>query len=1030
MILLFASCARDHIEVIKEEEVKTATREILTFQDRPQEQAQEYRWRAVRAYEEFINTNKEHKNEEMARSMQELADIYMEIEENTYLRRKGRFDHSRSRRLYEEVLKLYPDRQGNEEVLYQLARGYMEDGDWDTSNALLERLIREFPDGRFTQEAYFRLGEYYFEVGDKSKASHYYRQVLKRDDYNFYDKALYKLAWVLFQSKEYEAAADRFISLLDRKGVRLTPEGKEEVKNLAVVERDMVWDSIKTLILVFDYMGGHSKIADYFRVRGIQSFEPYVYRRLGDIYLETGRFKEAADIYDAFVKTNPFHGDTPLFQSRIVEAYARGNMLDLAYSARVELIDTYNEESVWFKSNRRSAQKRAKEIVELNKKLIKMDMLQLARFHYSKARTAKKEKDYKEAIAYLQRFLSLFPEEPETVEIHFLLAEIFLETKEYDNAIVEYEKVAYEHQPSRFSAEAGYGALLAIEKLAKPSGEIRIDNAHVLGFVHRFAETCRDFAMAFPQDRRVPEVLMKGTEIYFQMGKFEETRDMAQMLIENNMSSERERYRAQKFIADSFIKEQAYKKSEEEIRKAIALIPKSDKKDLPVLERALAASLYKQAEELKAEGKTLEAAEAFENVYYSIPGSDITSVALYDAGVLFEEEIKWDRAIKIYATLYQKYPGSRHAFDALIRWGGIKERQKDYAMAAQIYEKAAAIAPDIGLKEEISYRAVLMYEIGKDFNGFYSSYNKFYEKFPQSPHMIQLTFRAANSRESIKDLSTARRLYERVVSLHKSGGANATIEQSALAARAQIMLSDHKKDLFEKVKLSRPLAENLMRKEDLLKEALAAYTTAAKYHISDITTEATYKMGEMLEHFRYAILKSERPEELTPEQLEEYNFLLEEQAYPFEEKAISAYEGNIRRTLEAGIYDQWIKKSYNRLAQLLPVKYKRDEAGERYSEDTVAVMPEDPEMHNSRGILFREKGEFKKAEEDYLRSIAIQPDFRDAFLNLGILYELYLDRPEEALKNYKEYLKLGGNKEDVIVWIDILKKKTGIDPQD
>ncbi|MDZ4383998.1 MAG: tetratricopeptide repeat protein, partial [Nitrospirota bacterium] len=73
----------------------------------------------------------------------------------------------------------------------------------------------------------------------------------------------------------------------------------------------------------------------------------------------------------------------------------------------------------------------------------------------------------------------------------------------------------------------------------------------------------------------------------------------------------------------------------------------------------------------------------------------------------------------------------------------------------------------------------------------------------------------------------------------------------------------------------------------------------------------------------------------------------------------------------------------------------------------------------------RENGEFKKAEEDYLQSIGIRPDFPDPFLNLGIVYELYLDKPDEALKNYKEYVRLGGNREDVLVWIDILEKRTG-----
>src|SRR4030067_509581 len=136
------------------------------------------------------------------------------MEENTYQRQKGKYDHSRSRLVYREIISLYPDRAGNEDVLYQLARGYMDEGDWESSVAILDQLIKEYPDGKYTQEAYFRLGEFYYGIGQVQKSVPFYRQVIRNDDYNFYDKALYKLGWALFQGKHYEDAADKLITLL------------------------------------------------------------------------------------------------------------------------------------------------------------------------------------------------------------------------------------------------------------------------------------------------------------------------------------------------------------------------------------------------------------------------------------------------------------------------------------------------------------------------------------------------------------------------------------------------------------------------------------------------------------------------------------------------------------------------------------------------------------------------------------------------------------------------------------------------
>src|SRR4030067_1625296 len=122
----------------------------------------------------------------------------------------------------------------------------------------------------------------------------------------------------------------------------------------------------------------------------------------------------------------------------------------------------------------------------------------------------------------------------------------------------------------------------------------------------------------------------------------------------------------------------------------------------------------------------------------------------------------------------------------------------------------------------------------------------------------------------------------------------------------------------------------------------------------------------------------------------------------------------------------WVRKSYDRLSALVPAKYKREEAGKPYTGDLSEKLPDDPDSYNNRGITFRETGEFRKAEEDYKQSIALKPDFSDAVLNLGILYELYLGRYADALINYKEYVKLGGDRKGVLSWIEMLEKRTGV----
>jgi cellulose synthase operon protein C len=63
---------------------------------------------------------------------------------------------------------------------------------------------------------------------------------------------------------------------------------------------------------------------------------------------------------------------------------------------------------------------------------------------------------------------------------------------------------------------------------------------------------------------------------------------------------------------------------------------------------------------------------------------------------------------------------------------------------------------------------------------------------------------------------------------------------------------------------------------------------------------------------------------LSPLELEEYELAIEEQAYPFEEQAIAVHENNLK-LIAAGIYNGWIDKSLQKLAEFVPARYAKPE---------------------------------------------------------------------------------------------------------
>ena len=167
-----------------------------------------------------------------------------------------------------------------------------------------------------------------------------------------------------------------------------------------------------------------------------------------------------------------------------------------------------------------------------------------------------------------------------------------------------------------------------------------------------------------------------------------------------------------------------------------------------------------------------------------------------------------------------------------------------------------------------------------------------------------------------------------IISADRAAGAARTDRSKALAAKASLTLAGPVRDEFARIKLVIPLKKSLAEKRKAMETALAAYSQAADYQVAEVTTAATFESAELYRQLGKDLMDSERPKNLNKDELEQYNVLLEEQAFPFEEKAIKLHEVNTARAKD-GTYDEWVQKSFGALAQLNPGRYAKVEVGEQ-----------------------------------------------------------------------------------------------------
>lgn len=105
----------------------------------------------------------------------------------------------------------------------------------------------------------------------------------------------------------------------------------------------------------------------------------------------------------------------------------------------------------------------------------------------------------------------------------------------------------------------------------------------------------------------------------------------------------------------------------------------------------------------------------------------------------------------------------------------------------------------------------------------------------------------------------------------------------------------------------------------------------------------------------------------------------------------------------------------------------RFEAAEEAFRRAIEVAPADAVAHAELGIVLRHQGRFMEADAAYREALALQPDYALAWRNRGVLLDLYLGRPAEALQCYERYLDLVGGleaDEQVARWVAELQLRS------
>jgi tetratricopeptide (TPR) repeat protein len=820
--------------------------------------------------------------------------------------------------LYTALLKAYPKYERNDSVLYQLARAYELNAQADKALASLDRLVAQYPNSRFMDEAQFRRGELLFTDKAYPKAQAAYEAVIKIGSSSaFYNQSLYKHGWSLFKQGENERSLDSFAGVLDSELVsKNDPNKMIEIDTLTRANRELVEDTFRVMSITYSYLDGPKTIAEFVKHRKPRPYSYLMYTRLGDLFMEKERYTDAADSYRAFVVQDRNNEKAPLLEMQAIEAYAKGGFPQLVLQGKREFVQNYSYGTAYWRGRDPLSEPKVVAVLKTN-------LRDVAQYYHAQAQRTKDVADYQEAAKWYRSYLTSFPDDPGSAVTNYLLADTLFESRQYLDAAQEYESTAYHYGNHEKAAAAGYASIVAYGKQEETlSGEPK-------AALHRKTiDSSLKFAQSFPAHPESAQVLTRAATDLYAAKDYPRAVAAAEALLAKQPAVDAAKQRiAWTVIANSNFDQGVFDKAETGYTHAQALMAPNDP-ERPVIVERLAASIYKQGEQKSKAGDGAAAVEDFLRVAALAPTSKVRASADFDAAALLITQKQWDRAIVVLEGFRRNFPQSPLQTDVTRNLAVAYLESNHPGQAALEFEQIAASpqeSPEV--QREATLQAANLYDKAGNSAKSRAMLEAFVKHFPQ-PLNPAMEARSKLSAIAAKagDFSGRDYWLREIIAADHAAGAARTDRSRALAAKATLGFAAPVRDEFKSIKLVVPLKKSLAEKRKAMEAALKAYEGAADYQVAEVTTAATFESAELYRQLGKDLMSSERPKKLNKDELEQYDVLLEEQAFPFEEKAIKLHEVNVARAKD-GTYDEWVQKSFTALAQLNPGRYGKVEIG-------------------------------------------------------------------------------------------------------
>lgn len=649
-------------------------------------------------------------------------------------------------------------------------------------------------------EYYFKSGYSYFSIKDYTKASKSFHQILNVES-KYKTAAIYYYAHVSYQNNNLNTALEYFLKLEDS-------ESFGPVVPYYIIQ--IYYEQEK-----YDEVIRYAKALE---AKGDIRNRAEIDRYVAESYYKKGDYKKALSMFQSFEKSYPRLSREDYYQLGYCH-YRMGNYTSaIPYFEKVVNVKDALQQTTYFnladcflKSNNKQSARNAFQFA--SKETFSKNLQELSLFNYAKLSL---ELNFQPvAINALNDFLKLFPESKYVDEANELLAQLFITTRNYKDALVAldkikdkspkakaaYQKVAY-FRAIEFFNDRDYEKAIGLFNKAITTDVDQKIRAHAMYWKAEAIYNQSQYEAAIKQYRififNPPSVNLPIYNTanynmgycYFKLENYSEANTWFRKYLYNKPETDPARYNdAQVRVGDGFLVMKDYDNALEFYNNAIAANAKGS--DYALYQTGiiqgirgkmqdkihtmnklastypksgyLSAASFEKGEALMESGDNEGAEKVFRQVMRDYPQSEFAGKALLKTALAQYNRKQDNEALITYKEVVRKYPSTAESVAALTGIRNIYIGQGNPQGYFDYVKTVSTVNISTGAQDSITYEAAEQLYMKGDNSNAARSFDEYLKKFPEGYFVLNATFYKAETDYRNKDFIKALSGYELVI---------------------------------------------------------------------------------------------------------------------------------------------------------------------------------------------------------------------------------------------------------------------------